>query len=246
MSDDEVKTMIAASTSADNPYSLRPSTTGHQAWTEGDGAAAQTNPTRTSENGFDLSSSAATAVMRRAFKLLRIKRYDQSMVDGVQVLRYEQKQAYIAHTDWFEKYTSDDHNWDPRAKGSNRFATVFLYLSDVKEGGQTVFPLADRPKDRGNSSEALAQATEVPDTASKLFSKGSWEHKLVQQCYRKLAITPKKGSAILFYSQLPDGTLDPLSLHGACPVLQGTKWAGNLWVWNACRRTMCDARWTQD
>merc|ERR1712216_212077 len=34
------------------------------------------------------------------------------------------------------------------------------------------------------------------------------------------------------YSQRPDGTLDDYATHGGCPVLDGTKWAANLWVWN--------------
>ena len=42
------------------------------------------------------------------------------------VLRYEQRQAYVAHTDYFNYKTSADHNWDPRAGGTNRMATLFL------------------------------------------------------------------------------------------------------------------------
>ena len=68
---------------------------------------------------------------------------------------------------------------------------------------------------------------------------GSWEDKLVDQCYSKLAVPPRRGDAILFYSQYPDGHLDPNSLHGACPILKGTKWGANLWVWNACRYSQC-------
>jgi len=40
----------------------------------------------------------------------------------------------------------------------------------------------------------------------------------------------------VFYSQHPDGSVNPASAHGGCPVLGGqTKWAANLWVWNAQR-----------
>jgi hypothetical protein len=50
-----------------------------------------------------------------------------------------------------------------------------------------------------------------------------------------MAVKPLKAEAVLFYSQHPDGRLDPASLHGGCPVLQGSKWAANLWVWNGPR-----------
>ena len=39
----------------------------------------------------------------------------------------------------------------------------------------------------------------------------------------------------MFYSQFPNGEADPASLHGACPVLSGQKYAANLWVWNTPR-----------
>lgn len=56
----------------------------------------------------------------------------QGQSDGIQVLKYAPKQAYVPHTDYFAYKTSADHNWDSRDGGTNRFATVFLYLSDVE------------------------------------------------------------------------------------------------------------------
>lgn len=50
-----------------------------------------------------------------------------------------------------------------------------------------------------------------------------------------MAVKPLKAEAVLFYSQHPNGQVDLSSLHGGCPVLQGTKWAANLWVWNGPR-----------
>ena len=70
--------------------------------------------------------------------------YEEAMADGIQILRYELGQAYVAHHDYFPTGQSSDHNWDPRTGGSNRWATVFLYLSDVEFGGQTVFPNQQR------------------------------------------------------------------------------------------------------
>jgi len=41
-----------------------------------------------------------------------------------------------------------------------------------------------------------------------------------------------KGKVIVFYSLKPDGSGDAYSLHSACPVKEGLKWAANKWVWN--------------
>jgi prolyl 4-hydroxylase len=48
-----------------------------------------------------------------------------------------------------------------------------------------------------------------------------------------LQVKPEKGKVIIFYNMLPSGEVDPYSLHAACPVKHGTKWAANKWVWNA-------------
>lgn len=45
-----------------------------------------------------------------------------------------------------------------------------------------------------------------------------------------LEVSPKKGKAVLFYSQLPDGNMDDLSHHAAKPILSGEKFLINLWV----------------
>jgi prolyl 4-hydroxylase len=231
MSSEEADALVARATDKSNPYSMRPSTVGHQSWTQGDGASSSAS-TRTSENAFDIDSPTARRLKDRAWKLLKLAGpYDETMADGFQVLRYQPRQAYIAHMDSFPIGASSDHNWDPSKGGTNRFATLFVYLSDVDAGGQTVFPKAD----------PLGETEPVPEEAKQLFPKKGWETEMLDQCYSRLSVKPKKGNAILFYSQ-KDGKLDPMALHGGCPVLKGTKWAANLWFWNQCRFSMCEER----
>ncbi|KAG2291323.1 hypothetical protein Bca52824_037992 [Brassica carinata] len=119
--------------------------------------------------------------------------------EGLQVLHYEVGQKYEPHHDYF----SDAYNVK---RGGNRIATVLMYLSDVEEGGETVFPAA-----KGNISD-------VP-----------WWNEL-SQCGREgLSVLPKKRDALLFWSARPDATLDPSSLHGGCPVIKGNKWSSTKW-----------------
>eukprot|EP00658_Telonema_sp_P-2_P072228 TRINITY_DN6139_c0_g1_i4.p1 TRINITY_DN6139_c0_g1~~TRINITY_DN6139_c0_g1_i4.p1 ORF type:complete len:357 (-),score=47.93 TRINITY_DN6139_c0_g1_i4:260-1330(-) len=234
MNEREIDFIKAQAVDQSNPYSMRPSTTGHKSWVEDQSEeekAASRGSQRTSQNAFVINGEIPQRVRQRAFRLLRLP-WDEALADGLQVLRYEPGQAYITHTDYFETNTSPDFNWDPTKGGSNRLATVFLYLADVEEGGATVFP--DVACDSG-----LCNRTEVPVQAKTMFPPDSWEAEMVQSCASSLAVTPKKGGAILFYHQHPDGRLDPRSRHGACPVISGQKWGANMWAWNACRFNMC-------
>eukprot|EP00898_Chlorokybus_atmophyticus_P003770 jgi/Chlat1/4394/Chrsp29S04541 len=120
--------------------------------------------------------------------------------EGFQVLHYEIGQKYEAHYDYF-------HDQLNTLNGGQRIATVLMYLSDVEEGGETVFP-----------SASGYDATRAADAA---FS-GCARH--------GLAVKPKKGDALLFWSLQPSTELDPASLHAGCPVIRGNKWSATKWL----------------
>ena len=44
-------------------------------------------------------------------------------------------------------------------------------------------------------------------------------------------IKPEKGAAAFWYDLLSDGFRDIKSLHGGCPVLKGSKWILNKWLY---------------
>lgn len=185
---------------------------------------------RTSTNAWDIDSEVSVGIQKRSFEMLRFKEFKEEQADGLQVVKYTEGQFYHHHTDWFDKNESPYWNWDPMKGGSNRFATVFIYLSDTEMGGETVFPYAERgPADdlQGTDEEAFAVRDRLwGDKQDRL------EYKMATECRSKFAVTPKKGEAVLFYHQDRTGALDVLATHGACPILKGDKWGANLWIWN--------------
>ncbi|XVF59846.1 hypothetical protein PTKIN_Ptkin07bG0308300 [Pterospermum kingtungense] len=120
--------------------------------------------------------------------------------EGLQILHYEVGQKYEPHYDYFLEDFSTRN-------GGQRIATVLMYLSDVEEGGETVFPAA-----KGNISA-------VP-----------WWNELSECGKGGLSVKPKMGDALLFWSMKPDASLDPSSLHGGCPVIRGNKWSSTKWM----------------
>ncbi|CAN6450728.1 unnamed protein product [Victoria cruziana] len=116
--------------------------------------------------------------------------------EAFNVLRYEIGQKYDSHYDVF-----NPAEYGPQK--SQRMASFLLYLSDVEEGGETMFPFED----------------------SKNIDIG-YDYK---KCIG-LKVKPRQGDALLFYSLFPNGTIDVTSLHGSCPVIRGEKWVATKWI----------------
>lgn len=200
------------------------------------------NSQRTSENGFDTHGKTAMIVKKRCFKMLGFEAYDESFADGLQVLRYNKTTAYVSHMDWIDDPgNTSEHDFESSFVGTNRFATVLLYMSDLgpNDGGETVFNKAwpvDVPENERISAREALDQIRASDELSFL-KPNSWEEKLVAECRSHLTVRPQSARAVLFYSQHPNGEEDRSSLHGACPVLgeDVQKWAANLWVWNGPR-----------
>ena len=127
--------------------------------------------------------------------------------EQIQVLRYNFDEHYSSHHDYFNPadYSNDRGVMSTTQNGAkNRLATVFMYLSDVEEGGETNFPRAG----------GLANPPDHFD------------------CSKGYSSFPKKNKVIIFYSMTHDGEMDPFSLHGGCDVKKGQKWSANFWLWN--------------
>jgi len=202
---------------------LKRSTVGSGKTADGEDAAKEDHG-RTSENSWDSESPGATAMISRSFQLTNIQE-DDAKRDGLQVVRYTPGQGYNTHPDYFESSDDKDFNFFPYSGGSNRFATVFMYLNNVTEGGFTTFPKAP----------GIVPTRDPPSKGMEIFGENSWERKVLKQCYSKLAVPAIAGTGALFYSITPDGRIDPLSHHAACPLTDGEKWGANIWIWNKHR-----------
>ncbi|XP_047163940.1 probable prolyl 4-hydroxylase 9 isoform X1 [Vigna umbellata] len=129
-------------------------------------------------------------------KIARATKIPRSHGEAFNILRYEVGQKYNSHYDAF-----DYAEYGPQK--SRRVASFLLYLTDVPEGGETMFPFENGFNMDGNYN--------------------------FEDCIG-LKVKPRKGDGLLFYSLLPNGTIDQTSLHGSCPVIKGEKWVATKWI----------------
>ncbi|KAB1208485.1 Prolyl 4-hydroxylase subunit alpha-1 [Morella rubra] len=156
-----------------------------------------TKGTRTSSGTFVSASEDETGVLDLIErKIARATMLPRTHGEAFNVLRYELGQKYDSHYDAF-----NPTEYGPQQ--SQRVASFLLYLSNVEEGGETMFP----------------------------FENGS--NIGIGYDYRKcigLKVKPRQGDGLLFYSVFPNGTIDRTSLHGSCPVINGEKWVATKWI----------------
>nr|XP_043616920.1 probable prolyl 4-hydroxylase 9 isoform X2 [Erigeron canadensis] len=161
--------------------------------------AENTKGIRTSSGMFISSSEDKTGILDQIEKKIeRATMIPRGHGEAFNVLRYEIGQRYNSHYDAF-----NPTEYGPQK--SQRIASFLLYLSDVEEGGETMFPFENGE-----------------NTASNYDFK---------KCIG-LKVKPRKGDGLLFYSLYPNGTIDPTSLHGSCPVIKGQKWVATKWLRN--------------
>ncbi|KAL6213250.1 hypothetical protein ACLB2K_012697 [Fragaria x ananassa] len=159
----------------------------------------RTKGTRTSSGTFIGASEDETGVLDIIEqKIARATMFPRNHGEAFNILRYEIGQKYDSH---YDAFNPDEYG----QQQSQRFASFLLYLSDVEEGGETMFP----------------------------FENGS--NMDIRYDYKKcigLKVKPRQGDGLLFYSVLPNGTIDQTSLHGSCPVIRGEKWVATKWIRN--------------
>lgn len=190
--------------------------TSHSAWIHG-----YNDPRR--------SLPAARAVQRAVRSLLRLPSALPRGIEPLLTVHYAPGQFYEPHVDFFDGEADGSY---AAPLGSNRLATVIMYLNDVQPaghgsadytgGGHTVFPFA--------VPTANASALAGVSFAGREGAPSCDFPALHQR--RGLLVQPRAGDALVFYDQLPDGSLDQRTRHGSCPVHGGSKTAVNVWAWN--------------
>ncbi|KAK6923116.1 Prolyl 4-hydroxylase alpha subunit, Fe(2+) 2OG dioxygenase domain [Dillenia turbinata] len=156
-----------------------------------------TQGVRTSSGMFISASEDKTGILDLIEqKIAKVTMIPRNHGEAFNVLRYEIGQRYQSHYD-----ALDPEEYGPQK--SQRVASFLLYLSDVEEGGETVFPF--------ENGEYM-----------------DWNYDF-KKCIG-LKVKPRKGDGLLFYSLFPNGTVDQLSLHGSCPVIKGEKWVATKWI----------------
>lgn len=125
LSDEECEQLIRLSSARLTPSKVVDSVTGEE----------RQAPGRTSKGMYySLMENPLIARLEKRFE--EITSYPIENGEGLQVLNYLVGEEYKAHFDYFPT-NKVDHQ-----KGGQRIGTLLLYLNDVEEGGETVFPKA--------------------------------------------------------------------------------------------------------
>lgn len=102
-----------------------------------------------------------------------------------------------------------------------RYATIMIFLNDVEEGGELVFPLAQ--------NDTFSWHNLKEDTIKKC-------EKFPKISHSNIIVKPERGKAVMWYNHLISpssgwmGQMDPQSIAGSAPVTRGVQWTAKMWL----------------
>lgn len=201
--------VAAANKISDEPESEEAGFDGSERTGDGD---EQLNSTKTSSVAW--LSPVDGAAVKKVFALGEklFKATSLNHVENLQVVRYLPGENHHQHVDFLKFWElpaltlARKKIFKLQQQGfANRVGTLMLYLSDTP-GALTNFPRADN-----------AQQTNLTACGAAGVS-----------------VSAHLGTAVMFYSMMPNGTLLDNAVHVGCPVPNGAlKWVANLWFWNS-------------
>ncbi len=136
----------------------------------------------------DKKSTYSQEILKNTFKISNLEN-QSSNEDLITWMKYENESNYFStHLD-FSNPKND--GYDPLYNnGTNKVATMLIYLTNVTNGGETIFPLENNTI---NFEDLCKESSNV------------------------LKVKPESGKTIIFYNMKPGGELDYDSVHGSCP-----------------------------
>lgn len=157
---------------------------------------------RTSDTAW-ISSSEDKALASVVQKVVSLTGFSIKNTESIGVNRYRSGQYFNPHYDFLEE---QQLSGAPHFRGCQRAGTILIYLSDVEEGGETVFA-------RDGFLDGYF-----------LYDENNPDH---------LRVKPKRGRVLVWYDMHPyTEAIDLRTLHGGSPVIQGTKMAATIFVRN--------------
>ncbi|KAI0022358.1 2OG-Fe(II) oxygenase family oxidoreductase [Xylariomycetidae sp. FL0641] len=130
--------------------------------------------------------------------------YQHPMTERLQIVKYEGGERFRMHSDYLPVHMEEKLK-DGSSRLYNRLVSVFAYLGDDCEGGETYFP--DIPSVGPNADGDKFARTNTG---------------------MGLLVKPKKGNAVLWWNVHQNGTGDERLSHAGLPPMSGTKIGLNL------------------
>lgn len=125
--------------------------------------------------------------------------------ERLQLVKYAEGEKFVLHNDWLENVLYTKATKTKPARAYNRLVSIFVYLEDDCEGGETYFPNI-------KGVPATADGTKFSRDADDIG----------------LLVKPRKGNAVFWNNIHPNGTGDDRLDHSSLPVESGTKIGMNM------------------